>query len=124
MSLVAITAGVTLQLKSANHHLKWTLGDGYPVAISFGKTNVFNSTILDYTVVMQDETGLAQSGLYVNTTFASGPPHIVYSLNGTAGTHWANGPFALPAQGTLTVDFQLRYNGTIGFYDFIVNVVG
>ena len=123
--LIGVFAGAAATIyviDSNTTHVVWTLscGPGNTVCVFFGSL-AGNSTLVDYSIrILATQT---VSNQYLNTTVYSTPPNIAYYLNGTLGTHWLNGPYNFTANRFYPFAFQLKYNGTVGSYDFAVNVL-
>ena len=113
-------AAITYTIDSNTAHVSWTLTCGGTVCVQFANLSG-NSTLINFTVKIISTK--AVSNQFINATLFSGPPGIVYNLNGTTGTHWLFGPYSFAQNVYYNYAFLLKYNGTAGSYDIGVNVL-
>ena len=122
LAIITTAAALVYTIDSNTAHVQWQLGcsSNGPVCVFFSNAGG-NSSLVNYNIrilSIQDVTNQ-----YINTTIYNVPPHIVFSLNGTSGTQWLNGPYAFTHNVAYNFDFRVAFNGTVGSYDFAVNVL-
>ena len=119
MTLASATA-ITYTLDSNTGHVTWTLSCGGTVCVLFGSLSG-NSTLINFQVKIISSKIVTNQ--FINSTVFSGPPNVVYNLNGTTGTHWLFGPYGFGQNIYYNYAFQLKYNGPAGNYDVGINVL-
>jgi hypothetical protein len=124
LASLSTAAGTVYIIDSNTAHVKWSLacGGAGPICVLF-QGLAGNATYATYTVSILNTGTQTLSNQFINTTVYSGPAHVVYNLNGTSGTSWLFGPYSFSPSLRYNYDFQLKYNGTFGSYDFAVNVL-